>query len=162
MHCVCSPTTGSGVHLRMFMQPANTLATNQHSTPKQYLFSTVQIGNRDPNAYKGESRPYGQCKNNKQECAAGQVTNWEKTWKETYETLAQAEMHSQCTGCMHKYTFQCSKPSGFGCLNNLRKVACTTACGPQFSTPRQNKCEPHEHIALESFADFREVACTKA
>ena len=42
--------------------------TNQHSTPKQHLFSTVQIGKRDPNAYKGESRPYGQCKNNKQEC----------------------------------------------------------------------------------------------
>ena len=144
------------------MQRASTLATNQHSTPKQHLLSTVQIGRSYPDSHKGESRPYRQCKNNKQECAAGQVTNWENTWKEIYETLAHAEIHTNCSGCMHTYTFQGWRPADFGCLSDRCRVECAKSCGPQLSMLRQNQCGTHEDIVLEGFHHSCRVAFATA
>ena len=99
MHCLRSPSTGSGMHVRMnpcmhFVQLASTLATNQHSTPKQHLFSAVRSL---INSNEGENRPYRQCKINKQECAVGWLTNWKNSRKETYETLVELEMLTELT-----------------------------------------------------------------
>ena len=58
---------------------------------KQHSLSAVQLGSCKPDAHKGESRPNRQCKINKQECAAKQVTDWERSWEETYETLVELE-----------------------------------------------------------------------
>ena len=64
---------------------------------------------------KGESRPNGQCKINKQECAAKQVTDWERSWEETYETLVELRSPSKLS---RNRSLEDSKIRGLALIKN--------------------------------------------